>query len=371
MIHRIALLLLSFLLYSLYGGQNASAFIGFDLDLSAGYQGVHSAVVDAANQDVWVEVHIIDCSNLDTYEFDLSFPATDLSFQGGYEDNLFSAENNILKQEGTTIGFGATDEGGVVNVRNTLVGNQGDASPDGTGLLALLKFKSLVAHPGGLHFLNVYVYDNDGVRDTPQSKGDASLPVELGIFKAKVQNEGILLTWVTESEINVLGYNVWRAVGKEKMDYIPLCSKLIPANGYSQSPLEYNYFDQRVEHGQQYSYKLECIDLDGSCEFHGPVTIGYFTANSSLQEYSFNLCQNFPNPFNPFTTIEFTVKEQCQVSLDVYNVRGRKIATLVDESMSAGQYAVEFDAMNLPSGLYFCKIQMGEYSDIKKMVLNK
>lgn len=296
MIRRVALLSLSFFIYSLYGGQNASAFIGFDLDLSAGYQGVHSIVVDAADQDIWVEVHIIDASNLDTYEFALSFPATDLSFQGGYEDNLFSSENNILKQAGTTIGFGATDEGGVVNVRNTLVGNQGDASPDGTGLLALLKFKSLVAHPGGLHFLNVYVYDNDGVRDTPQSKGDASLPVELGIFKAAVQNEGILLTWVTESEINVLGYNVWRAVGKEKKAYLPLCSKLIPAKGYSQSPLEYSYLDQRVERGKQYSYKLECIDLDGSYEFHGPLTIDYSITDPKLQEYAFNLCQNFPNP---------------------------------------------------------------------------
>ncbi len=85
----------------------------------------------------------------------------------------------------------------------------------------------------------------------------------------------------------------------------------------------------------------------------------------------FNLSQNFPNPFNPTTMIEFTVKEQSRVRLVVYNLRGRKIAVLVDESMSAGQYAVEFDAADLPSGLYFYKIQMGEYCDIKKMVLNK
>jgi hypothetical protein len=81
------------------------------------------------------------------------------------------------------------------------------------------------------------------------------------------------------------------------------------------------------------------------------------------------LRQNYPNPFNPTTTITFSLPEQSHVSLKVYDVLGRGVALLLDETKPAGGYAVQFDASRLPSGVYFCRIQAGEFVESKRMLL--
>jgi hypothetical protein len=86
---------------------------------------------------------------------------------------------------------------------------------------------------------------------------------------------------------------------------------------------------------------------------------------------SYALAQNYPNPFNPTTTINYALPEQAFVRLTVYNVLGQEIATLVNETQDAGSRSVEFNANNLPSGLYFYKISAGNFSDMKKMILLK
>lgn len=85
----------------------------------------------------------------------------------------------------------------------------------------------------------------------------------------------------------------------------------------------------------------------------------------------FKLHQNYPNPFNPVTTIVYDVAEQTHVKLDVYNVLGQKVASLVNEIKSPGSYRVEFGTQNLPSGIYFYKVEMQKYSKIMKMILLK
>lgn len=85
----------------------------------------------------------------------------------------------------------------------------------------------------------------------------------------------------------------------------------------------------------------------------------------------FYLYQNYPQPFNPSTTIKFQIPESDFVSLKVYNVLGREVATLVDEYKSAGKYEVEFNAIGLTSGIYFYRIQAGNYSQTMKMTLLK
>jgi len=95
---------------------------------------------------------------------------------------------------------------------------------------------------------------------------------------------------------------------------------------------------------------------------------------------SFCLSQNFPNPFNPTTTIQYSIPsnvkgEIAKVSLKVYDVLGKEVATLVNEEKPAGSYEVEFSAKggasSLPSGIYFYKLQTGSYTSVKKMVLIK
>jgi hypothetical protein len=83
----------------------------------------------------------------------------------------------------------------------------------------------------------------------------------------------------------------------------------------------------------------------------------------------FQLQQNFPNPFNPVTWIEFSIEKQSHTQLTVFNTLGHKVATLTNESMGAGSYRVKFDGTNLPSGIYYYRLETETQSVMKKMVL--
>ena len=86
---------------------------------------------------------------------------------------------------------------------------------------------------------------------------------------------------------------------------------------------------------------------------------------------SYKLNQNYPNPFNSSTTISFSIPTYEFVTLKVYDVLGREVATLVNENLSAGSYSYNFDASNLTSGVYLYKLQAGKHSETKKMMLMK
>jgi len=83
----------------------------------------------------------------------------------------------------------------------------------------------------------------------------------------------------------------------------------------------------------------------------------------------FRLSQNYPNPFNPSTTIEYDLPNSSDVKIEVYNIAGQKVQTLLNTKMSAGSHRVEFNAQNLSSGIYYYRIEAGEFQDVKKMIL--
>jgi len=85
----------------------------------------------------------------------------------------------------------------------------------------------------------------------------------------------------------------------------------------------------------------------------------------------YKLEQNYPNPFNPTTTIRYSIPKAGSVTLKIYNLIGEEIATLVNEEKAAGNYEIEFDATQLPSGVYFYQIKAGDFSQTKKMLLLK
>lgn len=86
---------------------------------------------------------------------------------------------------------------------------------------------------------------------------------------------------------------------------------------------------------------------------------------------SYMMYQNYPNPFNPNTKIKFQIPKSGQVNLEVFDALGRNISTLVNESLNAGVYEVDWNAINNPSGIYFYKITTSEFAEVKKMVLIK
>jgi hypothetical protein len=85
----------------------------------------------------------------------------------------------------------------------------------------------------------------------------------------------------------------------------------------------------------------------------------------------YQLQQNYPNPFNPTTRISFSLPSKEFVTLKVYDITGREVATLLSDIKEAGNYSLDFDAARLPTGMYFYRIDAGSFSQIRKMMLVK
>lgn len=103
-----------------------------------------------------------------------------------------------------------------------------------------------------------------------------------------------------------------------------------------------------------------------------PMTFcGFCDEPTEVIPTEFALANAYPNPFNPTTTIDYSISEPCHVTLTVFNVAGQEVATLVNGEMEVGNFDVTFDAADLASGVYFYKLNAGDFSAIKKMTLVK
>ena len=154
---------------------------------------------------------------------------------------------------------------------------------------------------------------------------------------------------------------------------------MVPAapGGYSARPIDYALDDDGLAEGTRYWYALEEIDLDSSVHHYGQfdiVTLQSYAALPSGRHV--DLAQNFPNPFNPRTTIEFAVAEQSPVHLGVYDLTGNLIRKLVDDERSAGTHRVVWDGRNdwganVPSGVYLYRVETDQAAEARRMVLVK
>jgi flagellar hook assembly protein FlgD len=105
--------------------------------------------------------------------------------------------------------------------------------------------------------------------------------------------------------------------------------------------------------------------------FYNPVDGGKISGNTQGTSNDYKLFQNYPNPFNPATNIRYSIKENGIVTIKIYDILGKEIATLVNEKQSPGMYEVTWDASQYSSGIYFYKLTAGEFSEVKKMILIK
>ena len=104
---------------------------------------------------------------------------------------------------------------------------------------------------------------------------------------------------------------------------------------------------------------------------YGGTTITVSVEDEPFTEFNFKLHQNYPNPFNPVTTISYQIKEQGLVQLIVYDLLGSEVATLVNQIKPEGEYSVNFDASNLPSGVYIYSLRANDFVQNSKMTLLK
>ena len=205
--------------------------------------------------------------------------------------------------------------------------------------------------------------------DVSEQLTDSSLPVELSSFTATAGDGQVTLKWATESEIENLGFNIYRST-KYNDQFSIINDELIPGAGNSSSRHEYEYIDKGLTNGITYWYKLEDVDYSGNTELHGPVSA---TPMKKAAPSKFCLYPNYPNPFNPITTISYDLPDDGFVELSVHNMRGEKVTMLLKNNQEAGSYRMNWDGTDqngelVSSGIYFLRIVCGNYSKASKMV---
>jgi hypothetical protein len=196
---------------------------------------------------------------------------------------------------------------------------------------------------------------------------NSALPVELTTFSGSVSGSVVMLNWATATEVNNHGFEVDRASSNQLDPGNWTKIGFVNGNGMSNSTKDYTFTDNNITQQGIYYYRLKQIDNNGNCTYSSTVSL-----NITAQP-AFVLEQNYPNPFNPSTVIAFQIPMDSHVTLQVYDILGKKVATLADEEKTAGKYSIEFSAnkFNLSSGLYVYALTAGNYSSAKKFILMK
>lgn len=179
----------------------------------------------------------------------------------------------------------------------------------------------------------------------------------LASLTATGQTRQVLVQWELQSPSQVARFDIARN---------GLAAAKVPVQAGSPT---YSWIDREVQHDRQYSYTLTAVLTDGSREVLGTVSARPAYDASIVAEYK--LHQNFPNPFNPETTIEVELAEDGPVQLRVFDILGQAVATPLSGNYSRGKYSVLFNGRDLPSGVYVYQLEAGNYTDQKKMVLLK
>ena len=192
------------------------------------------------------------------------------------------------------------------------------------------------------------------------------LPVELTSFTAVAKGRGVELAWKTASELNNKGFeiqrkelnqsadgsmNQWHGVG------------FIAGHGTTNAPQSYTFVDNSASGTVQ--YRLKQVDNDGSFEYSNAVEV------TVAAPAAYTLSQNHPNPFNPATTISYSLPAAGFATLKVYDMLGKEVATLVNGMQESGANKASFDASQLPSGIYFARLSSGSFNSVIKMTLMK
>ncbi len=185
------------------------------------------------------------------------------------------------------------------------------------------------------------------------------VPVELVSFTGSVTQNSVSLSWQTATETNNNGFFVERKTD-ENWETIAF----VKGKGTVTAPVFYSYTDKNVS-GQKVTYRLKQMDNDGSFAFSNEIELEIGApANYSLE-------QNYPNPFNPSTVISFATPKAGNVKLTVYNALGETVDVLVDGILEAGYHKVSFDGSSLTSGVYFYRLESGDFAAVRKFNLLK
>jgi hypothetical protein len=202
------------------------------------------------------------------------------------------------------------------------------------------------------------------------------IDVELSLFTATAENGVVELCWSTESETDAAGFNVYRSTQAES-GYEKINSSFIATKSQNCSGADYSYTDDTAPTGLLY-YKLEHIDLDGSSLWYEAISVENTLSSirSQQQPKDFLVVFNYPNPFNPSTTISYTVPHHAPVTLTITDAQGQHVKTLYNDVQAAGHYELLWNGDNennesVASGIYLYRLRVAHQLAHGKMLLVK
>ena len=205
-----------------------------------------------------------------------------------------------------------------------------------------------------------------------------TLPVELSNFRAELDYQNrIQLMWVTQSEVNLLGYYIYRN-NEDDVTSAELISPIITASNTTSTQL-YVFTDTSVNEAGDYHYWLQCIDYKGNEKFFGPSICRYeFPGTNSGSEIPLRegIRSIFPNPFNPCTTINYEMESAGSMELTIYNIKGQKVLGKTFEHSEKGNYKFLWDGCDekgklCSSGIYTIRMKCRGRNYLRKVAIIK
>jgi hypothetical protein len=327
--------------------QNASA----QLDVGASVSGDDRAVFGHNNGD------LADTDDAPTgidrrwqrvWTFDVVGPVNDATFTFTVPDTHITDKNEMRLLESDS----ATDFSSA-----TVVG-----TPVTSGELTEMQFTGVSISNGKSYTIASTIEDNP-------------LPVEMSVFTATNTENGVLLFWRTETEINNVGFGVYRSEEKDG-DYVKV--GFVEGAGNLGMPIDYTFTDKKVEAGKTYFYFLESLDVAGRKDRLEVIKVVVLPVSAPKE---FRLLQNYPNPFNPETWIPYELSEDAIVTVSIYNAEGHLVRQLDLGNQKTGSYISKVKAAYwngkdeagqiVSNGLYFYTLQAGDFQATRRMVIVK
>ncbi|QQS36378.1 MAG: T9SS type A sorting domain-containing protein [Ignavibacteriales bacterium] len=191
---------------------------------------------------------------------------------------------------------------------------------------------------------------------------DVSYPVVIKDLQCILSDNLVTLSWSTEDDCKNLGFEVERLKDSSNWSTIAFVS----GNQNDSAIFKHYSISDTLNFEGNYSYRLKQISTDSRISYSEKIETQYI-----IQVFSFELKQNFPNPFNSSTIIKYVVETESKIELTVYDLLGRLVKILVRESQKPGNYEVNFDGKDLATGVYFYNLRYGNYQATKKMLMIK
>lgn len=193
---------------------------------------------------------------------------------------------------------------------------------------------------------NFYVPSVSSFMEYSIGMTDDIMPVTLEYFSHNVQGRDVKLSWVTNSETNNKGFEIYRSNDSRNWTNIGF----VNGAGTVNHRTAYSYTDKSLP-GGRFHYRLKQVDYNGNFEF-----FNLQQAAEIASPNRFILNQNYPNPFNPETNINFELPVKSEVKIEIFDVSGRAVDKVIERNLEAGYHTVKYNGSRLSSGIYYCRM---------------